>query len=117
MTGALLPEGFHDRLPPHADAAAALERALLDAARLHGYERVEPPLVEFEESLGTRLKAGATRKTWVTGLNPRPSHAAMSGETVGISERFSNGMLWPHDHAGGVDEVAGCNCSLSYSKE
>ena len=61
MTGALLPEGFHDRLPPHADAAAALERALLDAARLHGYERVEPPLVEFEIGLGGRLKAGGTR--------------------------------------------------------
>jgi ATP phosphoribosyltransferase regulatory subunit len=33
----LLPEGFHDRLPPHADAAAALERRVLDVARLYGY--------------------------------------------------------------------------------
>ena len=55
---ALLPEGFHDRLPPFADAAAALETRLLEAARLHGYERVDPPLAEFAEALGSRLKAG-----------------------------------------------------------
>ncbi|HEX8419556.1 MAG TPA: ATP phosphoribosyltransferase regulatory subunit [Sphingomonas sp.] len=55
---ALLPEGFRDRLPPFADAAAALEARVLEAARLHGYERVDPPLAEFAEGLSTRLKAG-----------------------------------------------------------
>ncbi|WP_375426977.1 ATP phosphoribosyltransferase regulatory subunit [uncultured Sphingomonas sp.] len=58
---ALLPEGFRDRLPPHADAAAAVEARVLEVARLHGYERVDPPLAEFAEALGTRLKAGALR--------------------------------------------------------
>ncbi|WP_375397520.1 ATP phosphoribosyltransferase regulatory subunit [uncultured Sphingomonas sp.] len=57
MTHALLPAGFRDRLPPVADAAAQLERAVLDAARLHGYERVDPPLAEFEDALAGRLKA------------------------------------------------------------
>ncbi len=55
----LLPEGFHDSLPPLADAAAALEARVLDVARLYGYERVDPPLAEFEESLGQRLKAAS----------------------------------------------------------
>jgi len=55
---ALLPEGFRDTLPPHADAAAALEAHVLEAARLHGYERVDPPLAEFAAGLATRLKAG-----------------------------------------------------------
>ena len=55
---ALLPEGFRDRLPPFADAAAALEARVLEAARLHGYERVDPPIAEFAEGLATRLKAG-----------------------------------------------------------
>jgi len=55
---ALLPEGFHDTLPPYADAAAALEARVLEAARRHGYERVDPPLAEFAEGLATRLKAG-----------------------------------------------------------
>ena len=54
----LLPEGFHDRLPPHADAAARVEARVLEAARLHGYERVDPPLAEFADELAQRLKAG-----------------------------------------------------------
>ena len=60
MTG-LLPEGFHDRLPPHADAAARLERRVLDTARAHGYEQVDPPLAEYEEALAARLKTGGLR--------------------------------------------------------
>ena len=55
---ALLPEGYRDRLPPFADSAAALEARVLEAARLHGYERVDPPLVEFADGLEMRLKAG-----------------------------------------------------------
>jgi len=57
MTSSLLPEGFHDRLPPFADAAALLEARLLGVAFAHGYERVDPPLVEFVDGLARRLKA------------------------------------------------------------
>jgi ATP phosphoribosyltransferase regulatory subunit len=61
MTASLLPQGLRDRLPPQADAAAAMLRAALDAIRAHGYERVAPPLAEYEESLAGRLKAGTAR--------------------------------------------------------
>ena len=54
----LLPEGLRDRLPPFADAAALVEARLLEAARRHGYERVDPPLVEYADALASRLKAG-----------------------------------------------------------
>ncbi|NIJ21405.1 ATP phosphoribosyltransferase regulatory subunit [Sphingomonas naasensis] len=60
MTG-LLPEGFHDRLPPAADAAAGLEARVLGVARLYGYEQVDPPLAEFADELASRLKAGGVR--------------------------------------------------------
>ncbi|MGP7796620.1 ATP phosphoribosyltransferase regulatory subunit [Sphingomonas sp. CLY1604] len=60
-TSGLLPEGFHDRLPPFADAAAAVEGRVLEAAHGHGYERVDPPLAEFADGLAERLKAGALR--------------------------------------------------------
>lgn len=60
MTSALLPEGFHDRLPPFADLAAGVEARVLEAAFAHGYERVDPPLVEFVEGLAQRLKASRT---------------------------------------------------------
>src|SRR3546814_2901297 len=53
----LLPEGFRDRLPPQAEAAADLLRTLIDRVSAHGYERVSPPLVEFEASLVTRLSS------------------------------------------------------------
>jgi ATP phosphoribosyltransferase regulatory subunit len=60
MTG-LLPEGFHDQLPPFADVAAGLEAGVLAVARGYGYERVDPPLAEYEDALGRRLKAGRAR--------------------------------------------------------
>ncbi|MGL1622443.1 ATP phosphoribosyltransferase regulatory subunit, partial [Vibrio parahaemolyticus] len=47
MTSSLLPEGFHDRLPPAGDAAARLEARVLETAFGYGYERVDPPLIEF----------------------------------------------------------------------
>jgi HK97 family phage portal protein len=60
----------------------------------------------------------ARTKTWVTtSANPRPAHAAMDGETVGLNEQFSNGMNGPGDFSGGGDEVAGCTCDLEFSKE
>ncbi len=61
-------------------------------------------------------QCGATQKTWtVNSGNPRPEHEEMDGESVGISDTFSNGMDGPGDFAGGVDEVAGCTCDLEFS--
>ena len=53
----LLPEGLRDRLPPQAEAASRLMHRVIVAIGRHGYERVSPPLVEFEEELIGRLKA------------------------------------------------------------
>ena len=52
-------------------------------------------------------------KTWVTGDNPRPSHAAMDGETVPYEGTFSNGAFWVGDDNLDADETCGCNCSIS----
>lgn len=49
---ALLPEGLRDRLPAQAEASSRVTRALVDAMRAHGYQRVSPPLAEFRETLG-----------------------------------------------------------------
>lgn len=48
----LLPEGLRDRLPPQAEAASRVTRAMVDAMRAHGYARVAPPLAEYRETLG-----------------------------------------------------------------
>lgn len=58
-------------------------------------------------------QTGASTKTWVVNSgNPRSAHAKLDGETVGIAETFSNGLLWPGDPAGSADELAGCQCSI-----
>jgi HK97 family phage portal protein len=51
------------------------------------------------------------KKTWVTGSNPRSSHAALNGETVPIDDVFSNGARWPGDDNLSPEESCGCNCS------
>ena len=50
-------------------------------------------------------------KIWITGENPRPTHAAMDGERVPIDEPFSNGAMWPGDDNLDPDESCGCNCT------
>lgn len=62
-------------------------------------------------------QSGAATKTWVTGSNPRPEHARMSGEMVSLSENFSNGLAWPGDASGDAGDVAGCNCELELGWE
>ena len=61
-TADLLPIGLEDRLPAAARALTRARRAALDAMDMHGYERVIPPLVEFEQSLATRMNGVATRR-------------------------------------------------------
>ncbi|WP_338016739.1 ATP phosphoribosyltransferase regulatory subunit [Oleomonas cavernae] len=50
---ALLPEGLHDELPPAAEHEASVVGELVASFAAHGYQRVKPPLIEFEESLTT----------------------------------------------------------------
>jgi len=54
-------------------------------------------------------EVGAVTKTWQhsQGPNPRKDHLAMTGETVGIDERFSNGEMYP--------QMVNCRCRVDYS--
>src|SRR5512145_2518468 len=49
----LLPEYIEDILPAEAQRIEALRRRILDLFRVHGYELVMPPLLEYLESLLT----------------------------------------------------------------
>jgi ATP phosphoribosyltransferase regulatory subunit len=49
----LLPEHIADALPREASRIEALRRRLLDLNRVHGYELVMPPLLEYLDSLLT----------------------------------------------------------------
>ncbi len=59
-TSGLLPQGLRDRLPGEAAAQAARTRALLDCIEGRGYDRVSPPLAEYEDGLAARLKSSRT---------------------------------------------------------
>ncbi len=72
---ALLPSGLTDLLPPEAAREAALVEAMHAVFAAHGYERVKPPLLEFEDS----LLAG--------------SGAAMSDQTFRVMDPDSHRML------------------------
>ena len=58
----LLPEGLEDRLPATTPAATSVTRAILDAMDRHGYDRVQPPTIEFEKSMASRMVGVQSRR-------------------------------------------------------
>lgn len=48
---ALLPNGLSDLLPPQAENESRVVHVFMEEFAKHGYQRVKPPLVEFEEGL------------------------------------------------------------------
>ncbi|NCU12824.1 MAG: ATP phosphoribosyltransferase regulatory subunit [Sphingomonadaceae bacterium] len=58
----LLPEGLEDRLPAAAAAAARVTRAVIDVLDGHGYDRVQPPTIEFEKSMASRMAGVQPRR-------------------------------------------------------
>jgi ATP phosphoribosyltransferase regulatory subunit len=60
----LLPQGLRDLLPPLAEAEAALVERLMGVLAGNGYERVEPPLLEFEDNLLSGAGAAMAKETF-----------------------------------------------------
>jgi ATP phosphoribosyltransferase regulatory subunit len=61
---ALLPSGLSDLLPPHAEIEAEAVGRMMAAFARHGYERVKPPLLEFEETLLHGAGAAMAKETF-----------------------------------------------------
>ena len=61
---ALLPAGLEDILSPHAAHEAGVVERLIAAFAAQGYERVKPPLLEFEETLLTGAGAAVAQQTF-----------------------------------------------------
>ena len=53
-------------------------------------------------------------KQWDATLDSRTrdSHVAVDGEIRELDEKFSNGLMFPGDPAGGAAEVCNCRCAL-----
>ena len=72
---ALLPAGLRDVLPPAAAYEVEVVERLMKTFAGHGYDRVKPPLIEFEDSL------------------LRGSGMALSGQTFRLMDPISQRMM------------------------
>lgn len=61
---ALLPAGLADLLPPHAETEAAAIEAMAASFAAHGYQRIKPPLLEFEDGLLSGSGAATAEQTF-----------------------------------------------------
>jgi ATP phosphoribosyltransferase regulatory subunit len=61
---ALLPAGLRDLLPPDAETEASAVESLMEVFGAHGYQRVKPPLLEFEDSLLAGSGAAVAEQTF-----------------------------------------------------
>lgn len=51
MISWLIPEHFADILPREARVLESMRRKCLDLFKVHGFELVQPPMVEYVDSL------------------------------------------------------------------
>ena len=72
---AMLPTGMCDGIPPLADLEAKAAERLMRSFAAHGYERVKPPIIEFEASL-------------LSGIG-----SAMESQTLRLMDPVSNRMM------------------------
>ncbi|MBM3548497.1 MAG: ATP phosphoribosyltransferase regulatory subunit [Alphaproteobacteria bacterium] len=61
---ALLPQGLRDVLPPDGDHETRVVETLMACFAAHGYERVKPPLVEFEQTLLGQVSQSVSNRTF-----------------------------------------------------
>ncbi|MGL4996955.1 MAG: ATP phosphoribosyltransferase regulatory subunit, partial [Deefgea sp.] len=64
MRNWILPEYISDVLPMESRQLETMRRAMLDLYERYGYEQVEPPLVEYVESLLTQDDSALDLKTF-----------------------------------------------------
>lgn len=86
-----------------AESSRSLQSGMTCAASVIGFAMVEA---------ARQSKPKATKRWQVNSGSPRPSHAALNGETVPIDEDFSIGIPWPGGLGADVDEIANCRCSV-----
>lgn len=120
-------EGIYDGTAP--DGKGSTPEGVFDMAATSRAERCGVSFATAAASFGT---VEATRqaypkdtdkvkrfKVWrhMPSDHPRPKHARMDGERVGLDEKFSNGADRPGDHVLGPDDICNCHCRVDIEVE
>lgn len=82
------------------ETMAALNQAQIDA---------------FQQAIDSgAIRRQDVRKAWLATKDSRTrdTHAALDGDSVGIDERFANGLLYPGDPSGAASELINCRCTM-----
>ena len=68
----------------------------------------------YDASMSAKDKGADVVKSWDAALDKRTrdSHRQVDGEIRELDEKFSNGLKYPGDSAGGAAEVVNCRCAL-----
>ena len=86
-------------------------------ARLNKARAEAEDMADFTGNFASLEQAeaeGKRTKTWrVQGRNHRATHAALDGSTIGLDERFANGLRFPKS-PGPPQETVNCDCYLTY---
>lgn len=115
----MVDRGYSDGLGV-AEIARGIRSAIPGMSRLRGalIARTETHgAANFGADVAARETGLTLRKEWVSAADERTreSHAAADGETVGMDDAFSNGLMYPGDPSGDADEVINCRCSISHT--
>src|SRR5438445_8652214 len=92
MRNWLLPEKFEDILPPQAQRIDRMRAKLLELFRVHGYELVIPPMLEYLESLLTGTGHDLDLRTFKLVDQ-------LSGRMMGVRADLAPQVARGHPHA------------------
>lgn len=71
----------------------------------------------FRQTVDTgAVQEAAIKKVWIArrDRHSRDHHAAADGERVGLNERFSTGLLYPHEPGAPASETVNCRCDFEH---
>ena len=112
----LLPAGLEDQLPPWAEAEAEALSLILGAARSFGYDRVKPPLLEYEDTL-TAFAPDALRKGFKLADPQAEGLLILRSDKTGQVVRIAQTRLKDEprplrlSYGGQVLRAKGCSCA------
>lgn len=104
-----------DTIPQLAKAIQKLmDKNYAQAVRIARTETTRIQSLGRQESFEQSKKLGLViKKQWISAIDSRTreSHLRVNLETVGVDEKFSNGLEYPGDLTGGAKQVINCRCT------